>query len=438
MYPARASACCSSARSATPSPPATTSTGWYGARRCCTAGAPAATVPSPEAQARVVSAALADAGVSPRTIGYLEAHASGTPLGDQIEVEALTSVYSAASDDRGYCAIGSAKPVIGHLEAAAGIAGITKVLMALRHQTLPAAADVGDPHPSIHWETTPFRLPARAEPWAPPVDPADGSPLPRRAAVSAFGAGGANAHVIVEEFTAPDVPRPAGGRPLAVPVSARSASALREQAGRLAAHLSSGPDLELADVAHTLRAGRRAMAHRLAVVASTTAELADGLRAFAEGRPPVWPVHTGTVADGSDAGPARRGDEDDTARRWVTGSRIEWSVPEGARRVSLPTYPFERSRHWLGDTAQPGTAAVEVPPAASAGTPRRPHAAVRAVHHAPSAAGPRCRSGRPPARVRHRSGPDARAARAAPRGRHRQAGHVVPAHRARHVRDRAG
>lgn len=146
-------------------------------------------VPSPEAQARVVSAALADAGVSPRTIGYLEAHASGTPLGDQIEVEALTSVYSAASDDRGYCAIGSAKPVIGHLEAAAGIAGITKVLMALRHQTLPAAADVGDPHPSIHWETTPFRLPARAEPWAPPVDPADGSPLPRRAAVSAFGAG---------------------------------------------------------------------------------------------------------------------------------------------------------------------------------------------------------------------------------------------------------
>lgn len=326
-------------------------------------------VPSPEAQARVVSAALADAGVSPRTIGYLEAHASGTPLGDQIEVEALTSVYSAASDDRGYCAIGSAKPVIGHLEAAAGIAGITKVLMALRHRTLPAAADVGDPHPSIHWETTPFRLPARAEPWAAPVDPADGSPLPRRAAVSAFGAGGANAHVIVEEFTAPDVPRPAGGRPLAVPVSARSASALREQAGRLAAHLSSGPDLELADVAHTLRAGRRAMAHRLAVVASTTAELADGLRAFAEGRPPGWPVHTGTVADGSDAGPARRCDEDDTARRWVTGSRIEWSVPEGARRVSLPTYPFERSRHWLGDTAQPGPAAVEVPPAASAGTP---------------------------------------------------------------------
>ncbi|MFI6692101.1 SDR family NAD(P)-dependent oxidoreductase [Streptomyces sp. NPDC050433] len=315
-------------------------------------------VPSPEAQARVVTAALADAGVSPRTIGYLEAHASGTPLGDQIEVEALTSVYRSASDDRGYCAIGSAKPVIGHLEAAAGIAGITKVLMALRHRTLPAAADVGDPHPSIRWETTPFRLPARAEPWAAPVDPADGSTLPRRAAVSAFGAGGANAHVIVEEFTAPDVPRPAGGRPLAVPLSARTESALRKQAGRLAAHLRLRPDLELADVAHTLRTGRRAMAHRLAAVAATTAELADGLRAFAEGRRPGCPVHTGTVADGSDAGPARPGDEDDTARRWAAGSRTEWSVPDGARRVSLPTYPFEGRRHWLGDTDQPDPAAA--------------------------------------------------------------------------------
>ncbi|MEV6960322.1 SDR family NAD(P)-dependent oxidoreductase [Streptomyces sp. NPDC051207] len=306
-------------------------------------------VPSPEAQARVVSAALADAGVAPRTIGYVEAHASGTALGDQIEVEALTSVYARHTSDLGYCVIGSAKPVVGHLEAAAGMAGLTKALLALRHRTLPAVGDIGAPAPGIHWERTPFRLPTHPEPWPAPADPNTGHPLPRRAAVSAFGAGGANAHVVIEEYTVADAPEPPGsGGPFAVPLSARSADRLREQAGRLADHLRAHPHLRLADVAHTLRAGRRAMEHRLAVVAASTAELADALRAFADGRPPAHPAYSGAETVGT--GTSGATEETEAARLWAAGGPSGWPALDGARRISLPTYPFERRRYWLGDT----------------------------------------------------------------------------------------
>ncbi|MFE6286675.1 SDR family NAD(P)-dependent oxidoreductase [Streptomyces sp. NPDC057877] len=306
-------------------------------------------VPSPDAQTRVVAAALADAGVSPRTIGYVEAHASGTPLGDQIEVEALTSVYGRHSQDTGYCAIGSVKPVIGHLEAAAGMAGLTKVLMALRHRTLPAMGDVGAPAPGIRWADTPFRLPAQPEPWPSPVDPDEGRPLPRRAAVSAFGAGGANAHVVIEEFTgAHPVDDRADSGPLAVPLSARSADRLRELAGRLAGHLRARPGASLADVAHTLRTGRRAMTHRLALVTADTGELADALDAFAEGRRPACPAYLGTESLGREGAAP----EAEAARAWAAGGTPAWT-PVPARRVSLPTYPFERRRYWLGDPVTP-------------------------------------------------------------------------------------
>ncbi|MEZ3181298.1 SDR family NAD(P)-dependent oxidoreductase [Streptomyces pimonensis] len=315
-------------------------------------------VPSPEAQARVVSAALSDADVPPGSIGYVEAHASGTVLGDQIEIEALSSVYARHTDDPGHCVIGSAKPVVGHLEAAAGMAGLTKVLMALRHRTLPAIGDIGAPAAGIRWERTPFRLPAAPGPWPAPVDPDGGHPLPRRAAVSAFGAGGANAHVVIEEFTGGDAPaRPVTDRPLAVPLSARSTDRLREQAGRLAAHLRAGPDLRLADVAHTLRTGRRAMEHRLVVVVATTSELVAALEAFADGLPPACPAFagtdslgTGTDVLGSGDGPA----EAATARRWAAGGPADWPAVEGAGRIPLPTYPFERHRYWIGEP-RPGT-----------------------------------------------------------------------------------
>ncbi|MEU3252301.1 SDR family NAD(P)-dependent oxidoreductase [Streptomyces sp. NPDC006997] len=315
-------------------------------------------VPSPEAQTRVVSAALDAAGVSPRTVGYVEAHASGTPLGDQIEAEALAAVYGRDGGAPGHCVIGSAKPVIGHLEAAAGMAGLTKVLMALRHRTLPAVGDIGAPAPGIRWEGTPFRLPTAPEPWPSPVDPDDGRPLPRRAAVSAFGAGGANAHVVIEEFTGA-VRDGADRGPLAVPLSARSADRLRELARRLAGHLRARPGASLADVAHTLRTGRRAMAHRLAVVAAGTDELAAALDALAAGGRAACPAYLGADSLGADGA---GGPEAEAARAWAAGGAPGWTpVPGAVQRVPLPTYPFERRRYWLGDTS-PSPARVEPSP----------------------------------------------------------------------------
>ncbi|WP_149551205.1 SDR family NAD(P)-dependent oxidoreductase [Streptomyces marokkonensis] len=328
-------------------------------------------VPSPDAQARVISAALADAGVPASSIDYVEAHASGTALGDQIEVEALSSVYARHTSEAGTCAIGSAKPVVGHLEAAAGMAGLTKVLMALRHRTLPAIGDIGAPAPGIRWERTPFRLPAAPEPWPAPAGTDDGHPLPRRAAVSAFGAGGANAHVVVEEYTGQDAAaRPVADRPLAVPLSARSAQRLREQAGRLAEHVRARPGTRLADVAHTLRTGRRAMEHRLAVVVSTLSELDAALAAFAAGRPPACPAYTGTesAAPGEDAPGAADGSaEAAAARRWAAGGPSDWPAVRGAGRVPLPTYPFERRRYWIGESRHGTT-----PPAEDGPRPVRP------------------------------------------------------------------
>ncbi|MFD0318987.1 SDR family NAD(P)-dependent oxidoreductase [Streptomyces flavalbus] len=332
-------------------------------------------VPSPEAQTRVVAAALDDAGVSPRTIGYVEAHASGTPLGDQIEAEALAAVYGRDGGAPGHCVIGSAKPVIGHLEAAAGMAGLTKVLMALRHRTLPAVGDIGAPAPGIRWEGTPFRLPTAPEPWPSPVDPDDGSPLPRRAAVSAFGAGGANAHVIIEEFTGA-VHTGADRGPLAVPLSARSADQLRELARRLAGHLYAGRVASLADVAHTLRTGRRAMPHRLAVVAASTDELAAALDALAAGGRAACPAYLGADSVGAEG---TGGPEAEAARAWAAGGAPAWTpVPGAVQRVPLPTYPFERRRYWLGDAAPskaerspveaaPSASKAEPPPASRAG-----------------------------------------------------------------------
>ncbi|MFJ6485020.1 SDR family NAD(P)-dependent oxidoreductase [Streptomyces sp. NPDC091682] len=316
-------------------------------------------VPSPEAQMRVVTAALADAGVPARTITHIEAHASGTTLGDQIEIEALAAVYGRDTAERGFCTIGSVKRSIGHLEAAAGVAGLTKLLLCLRHRTVPAARDTGAANPDIRWENTPFRLPEATERWEGAVDPVTGEAVPRRAALSAFGAGGANVHLIVEEYRQPDVDAAPTGRPYAVPLSALTEEQLRAQAGRLSRHLRTHPEIGLADVAHTLRTGRRAMEHRLALVVSDTAGLADALAEFtAKGKPrTAW--HQGRVrpgaASGQAAGETPALSEEALAERWVTGALPLWPDTATGRRVALPTYPFARERYWLGG---PGPTAV--------------------------------------------------------------------------------
>jgi acyl transferase domain-containing protein/acyl carrier protein len=216
------------------------------------------TAPGVEGQSAVISEALAAADVDPETIGYVEGHGSGTDLGDTIEIAALTRAYRAHTDRVGFCAVGSVKSNVGHLDAAAGVTGLIKTVLALEHGEIPPTVHFTAPNPKLDIERSPFFVSSQLRPWT-----TDGHP--RRAGVSSFGIGGTNAHVILEE-----APRRAPSGPSRawqlLPFSARSPRALDAAADRLAEHLAAHPDLPLADVAFTLREGRRAFPCRRAVV----------------------------------------------------------------------------------------------------------------------------------------------------------------------------
>ena len=229
------------------------------------------TAPSVSGQATVISEALATAGVGADAISYLEAHGTGTVLGDPIEVAAATAAFRETTDEKGYCGIGSVKTNIGHLDAGATAAGVIKTVLALRHEILPPSLNFGLPNPQIDFDNSPFRVTAAPTPW--PRDAA----RPRRAGVSSFGLGGTNAHLVLEE--APVLPPPDPGQPTQLLLlSARSDAALETATDDLAAHLETNPDQALADVAWTLQVGRRPWAHRRAIVCSDAADAATLLR----------------------------------------------------------------------------------------------------------------------------------------------------------------
>jgi acyl transferase domain-containing protein len=222
------------------------------------------TAPSVEGQARVIADVLTAADVDPSTISYVEAHGTGTALGDPIEVAALSQAYRARTDKRSYCAIGSVKPSIGHLDAAAGIVGLIKTVLMLKHKMFPPSLNFERPNPQIDFENSPFYVVRELKEWR------RGTTL-RRAGVSSFGIGGTNAHVILEE--APEPIRPGSSRSWQpVLLSARTDSALQVASARLAAHLKELPGINPADVGYTLAVGRAAFPHRLCIVTQTTAE----------------------------------------------------------------------------------------------------------------------------------------------------------------------
>ncbi|HUU36050.1 MAG TPA: aminotransferase class III-fold pyridoxal phosphate-dependent enzyme, partial [Vicinamibacterales bacterium] len=229
--------------------------------------------PSVEGQAEVIAMAHAVADVAPDSIGYVESHGTGTPLGDPIEVAALTKAFRAGgATGVGYCALGSVKSQVGHLDSAAGVAGLITAAQAVRHATLPPTLHFENPNPECHFPTSPFVVSGRARPW-----PATGGP--RRAGVSSFGIGGTNAHVVLEE--APAVPArglPDGANQLLV-WSAKSAAALDAATRDLTAFLAAHPEVPLADVAHTLRVGRQGFAHRRALVCADHDDAVTALRA---------------------------------------------------------------------------------------------------------------------------------------------------------------
>ena len=230
--------------------------------------------PSVNGQAEVIAEALTAAGVNPETIGYVEAHGTATALGDPAEVAGLSKAWRRFTDKTGFCALGSIKTNIGHLDAAAGVAGLIKAALVLEREQIPASLHFETPNPAIDFASSPFHVNTQLREWK-------RGAAPRRTAVSSFGIGGTNAHAVLEEAPLPAASGPATPWQLLV-LSAKTDTALDQATDRLRVHLEARPEDNLADVAHTLQVGRRGFNHRRFVVArdrdDALAALADRAR----------------------------------------------------------------------------------------------------------------------------------------------------------------
>ncbi len=220
------------------------------------------TAPSVEGQAEAIATALANADVDPSSIGYIECHGTATPLGDPIEFNGLTRAFAHDAPGAASCALGSVKGTIGHTDCAAGVTGLIKAALALRCAKIPPMPNYRQPNPRIALEGSPFYIPTTAIDW--PQGQA-----PRRAGVSAFGVGGTNVHIVLEEPLHSSTTSKEVGGDYILPLSARSKPALAKMRTNLGDHLAQNPELSVAQLAHTLQTGRREFAHRLAVVAAS-------------------------------------------------------------------------------------------------------------------------------------------------------------------------
>jgi polyketide synthase PksN len=331
------------------------------------------TVPNPQAQASAIIRTLAETHTDPRHISYIEAHGTGTKLGDPIEIAALSKAFQQYTQDTEFCLIGSAKSNIGHCESAAGVAGLTKVLLQMQHQQIVPSLHSGQLNPHIAFHNTPFVVNQSLRPWEQPV--IGGRTLPRIAGISSFGAGGSNAHMIVEEYQAPPT-RPIAFTEVVILLSARTAEQLRQKARDLLAFVQPRLNtIDLAAVAYTLQVGREAMDERLGFPVSSAEQLLETLQAYVAGEQEIEDAHQGKVTrnDGTLSLFSTDTDLQQTIDKWIAngkfskllnlwvrGLELDWSKLYGAikpQRISLPTYPFARERYWI-DTAAIGRGAA--------------------------------------------------------------------------------
>ncbi|MCP4696151.1 MAG: SDR family NAD(P)-dependent oxidoreductase [Gammaproteobacteria bacterium] len=359
------------------------------------------TVPSPVAQARLIAENLRKSSVSPSSISYVEAHGTGTALGDPIEIRGLSQAFGDGRPAGQVCAIGSVKSNIGHLESAAGIAGLTKVLLQMKHRQLVPSLHSERLNPYIDFAATPFKVTQSLAEWKRPVIEVDGvqREFPRRAGISSFGAGGSNAHLVVEEYDS----QVSGIKPVLsavegsqvsglhlIVLSAQDEERLRIYANNILAFLREGAFLQkdrflengisLDDIAYTLQAGREAMKSRIAFVVENKAELSHKLTDFIAGKAEIKGCYQGQMKQ-EDRPDIFADDEDireivnkwivkrklgKLAQLWVTGADINWSLLYGKERpmrISLPTYPFAKKRYWFDRHAEKKTKMPQATPA---------------------------------------------------------------------------
>ncbi|WP_025720840.1 SDR family NAD(P)-dependent oxidoreductase, partial [Paenibacillus sp. 1-18] len=352
------------------------------------------TVPNPNAQAGVIGQAIKEARINPRTISYIEAHGTGTPLGDPIEIAGLQKAFREYTNDKQFCSIGSAKSNIGHCESAAGIAAVTKVLLQLKYKQLVPSLHASTLNPNIDFSDSPFKVQQGLEEWKRPVVAINGETreYPRLAGVSAFGAGGSNAHVVIEEYipgetsplqAAPESLNP--DIPVMVVLSAKNKERLEEQAQRLLSAIREldDPHTSLADIAYTLQVGREAMDERLAIIAKSITELDWKLEGFLQKKEGVEELYRGQVKRNKAGLVTQEADEDmarmldvwvdkgkygKIAELWVAGLILDWNrfyEDVKPRRMSLPTYPFARESYWVPVHETKSTGITEAAPSQS-------------------------------------------------------------------------
>ncbi len=308
--------------------------------------------PNAGGQAKALARLLERAAIEPGSIGYVESQATGSPLADLFDITGLARTVGGAGR-AAPLPVGTLKSALGHLEAASGVAQVTKVLGMLERGVLMPTPGVGALHPDIAAAAGAELTVCRARaPWP----RHDGEP-PRRALVESFGAGGATAFAIIEEWQGGEAAPPSPEARHVVPLSARTATALRALAQALLEHLRTG-DSDLAALAWTLQTGRAALDHRLACVAGSAEELEEMLEAWLDGEPGGW--HEGVRASngGAPTEPAGAA-QDDLAAFWAAGGSLDWAARwQGSRPspVALPTYPFEHRPYWLS-----GAPAVAAP-----------------------------------------------------------------------------
>ncbi|WP_459212155.1 SDR family NAD(P)-dependent oxidoreductase [Aquimarina rhabdastrellae] len=331
-------------------------------------------VPNPNAQGELIKESLKKANIDPETFSYLETHGTGTALGDPIEITGLKKAFGESEIKEQSCSIGSVKSNIGHLESAAGIAAVTKVLLQLKHQELVPSLHSTHLNPNIDFNTSPFYVQQKLEPWA------SQDQYPRRAGISSFGAGGANAHVIIEEYIPVNSPSLEHHQetPQAFTLSAKNQKRLLEYAERMVDFLKKNEGLSLIEIIYTLQVGRTPMNERLAIICSGISELLEKLEkwVYTQKRKNTEEpgkieedefegVYQGNIKNASsDTSSLLEGEEgkaylkvimdshnlEKLSKLWISGAEVDWSQlyqNQYPQRISLPTYPFARERYWI-------------------------------------------------------------------------------------------
>jgi len=335
------------------------------------------TAPNPRAQAELLVEAYTKAGIDPRTVTYIEAHAAGTELGDSLEINGLIAafrkLYEMTGESRifnAHCGLATVKSNIGHLELAGGIAGVIKVLLQLKNKQLVKSLHCETVSPYIKLEGSPFYILQKNREWEALRD-SKGEEIPRRAGISSFGLGGVNAHIVIEEYVnKAENLLPAAisdDKPALLVISGQNENLLKERVRQLliAINEQNFSDIHLTDIAYTLQIGRESMEYRLALIVKSIGELQKKLEDFLEGREFIDDLYRGSVKQYKKALAVFAEDEDmqiavkawiakgkyaKLADLWTKGLDLNWVKfyeDKKPRRISLPTYPFANKRYWV-------------------------------------------------------------------------------------------